>query len=102
MDKRAIHLGNEPVKFQKYGNDGEAIYALSRGVLNNKMIDLAEQNGVEFFFNHKKSKYSLLLEDNDEHIPDNNFKKIYHNKLLEIKNKFLWGSYKPHLIYAIS
>jgi kynurenine 3-monooxygenase len=53
MDKRAIHIGNEPVKFQKYGNDGEAIYALSRGVLNNKMIDLAEEHGVEFFFNHK-------------------------------------------------
>lgn len=53
MDKRAIHIGNEPVKFQKYGNDGEAIYALSRGVLNNKMIDLAEDAGVEFFFNHK-------------------------------------------------
>jgi len=53
MEKRAIHLKNEPLKFQYYGKDGEAIYSISRGVLNKKMIDLAENSGVEFFFNSK-------------------------------------------------
>lgn len=49
MDKRAIHNEDE-VKFQYYGMDGEAIYSISRGVLNRRMIDLAEQAGAEFHF----------------------------------------------------
>ena len=53
MDKRAIHNIDQSLNFQKYGKDGEAIYSLSRGVLNRKMIDLAEESGVEFFFEHK-------------------------------------------------
>ncbi len=52
MEKRAIHVGND-IKFQYYGNDGESIYSLSRGVLNRKMIDLAEEAGAEFFFEQK-------------------------------------------------
>ena len=49
MEKRAIHT-DEEVKFQYYGKDGEAIYSISRGVLNRRMIDLAEQAGAEFHF----------------------------------------------------
>jgi kynurenine 3-monooxygenase len=52
MEKRAIHVGND-VKLQYYGKDGESIYSLSRGVLNRKMIDLAEESGAEFFFEQK-------------------------------------------------
>jgi kynurenine 3-monooxygenase len=52
MDKRAIHL-KETLKFQNYGQEGESIYSISRGVLNRKMIDLAEQAGVTFFFDQK-------------------------------------------------
>ena len=53
VDKRAIHLKDEKLNYQYYGKDGEAIFSLSRGVLNRKMIDLAEAVGVEFFFEHK-------------------------------------------------
>lgn len=53
MDKRAIHLVNQPLAFQYYGKDGESIYSISRGVLNRRMISLAEEHGVEFFFNHR-------------------------------------------------
>ena len=59
MDKRAIHNIDQSLNYQKYGKDGEAIYSLSRGVLNRKMIDLAESNGVEFFFEHKVWDVSL-------------------------------------------
>jgi kynurenine 3-monooxygenase len=58
MEKRAIHLGND-IKFQYYGSDGESIYSLSRGVLNRKMIDLAEEAGAEFFFEQKIWDVSL-------------------------------------------
>jgi kynurenine 3-monooxygenase len=49
MDKRAIHVG-QTLNYQYYGKDGESIYSISRGLLNRKMVDLAEAEGVEFFF----------------------------------------------------
>ncbi|WP_298394466.1 NAD(P)/FAD-dependent oxidoreductase [Flavobacterium sp.] len=53
VEKRAIHVGENTVNEQFYGKDGEVIYSLSRGLLNKKMVDLAEQAGVEFFFEEK-------------------------------------------------
>ncbi|NNK75331.1 MAG: FAD-dependent monooxygenase, partial [Maribacter sp.] len=53
MDKRAMHVLGKPIYFQKYGKEGEAIWSISRGVLNRKMIDLAEKSGVIFKFNEK-------------------------------------------------
>jgi kynurenine 3-monooxygenase len=52
MDKRAIHLVDK-LNFQNYGLEGESIYSISRGILNRKMIDLAENAGAEFFFEQK-------------------------------------------------
>jgi kynurenine 3-monooxygenase len=52
MDKRAIHLVDK-LNFQNYGQEGESIYSISRGALNKRMIDLAEQAGAEFFFEQK-------------------------------------------------
>ena len=53
LDKRAMHVNNKPVYFQKYGKEGEAIWSISRGVLNRRMIDLAENEGAVFRFNEK-------------------------------------------------
>jgi len=53
LDKRAMHVDDKPVYFQKYGEDGEAMYSISRGILNRKMIDLAEEAGAEFRFEEK-------------------------------------------------
>jgi len=53
LDKRAMHVEGEPVYFQKYGEEGEAIYSISRGILNRKMIDLAESAGAKFRFEEK-------------------------------------------------
>lgn len=58
MEKRAIHLVDK-LNFQYYGNNGENIYSISRGVLNRKMIDLAEEAGAEFFFEQKIWDVSL-------------------------------------------
>ncbi|HBK83351.1 MAG TPA: kynurenine 3-monooxygenase, partial [Flavobacterium sp.] len=59
MIQRAIHTQDGRLNYQKYGKEGEAIYSLSRGVLNRKMIDLAEAFGVEFYFKHKVWDVSL-------------------------------------------
>ncbi len=53
LDKRAMHLLDEEVYYQKYGKEGEAIWSISRGVLNRRMIDLAEEAGASFRFNEK-------------------------------------------------
>ncbi|MFV8357286.1 FAD-dependent oxidoreductase [Flavobacterium sp. XS1P32] len=58
MDKRAIHLVDK-LNFQNYGQEGETIDSISRGILNRKMIDLAEAAGAEFFFEHKIWDVSL-------------------------------------------
>ncbi|MDI9312101.1 MAG: NAD(P)/FAD-dependent oxidoreductase [Limnohabitans sp.] len=66
VDKRAIHLKDGKLNYQYYGKDGEAIFSLSRGVLNRKMIDLAEEVGVEFKFEHKI--WDITLNDATLHI----------------------------------
>ncbi len=53
MHKRTMHINNKPEYHQYYGKEGEAIYSISRGVLNRKMITLAEEAGVVFRFNEK-------------------------------------------------
>lgn len=53
LDKRAMHVIDTPLYFQKYGKDGEAIWSISRGILNRKMISLAEEAGATFKFEEK-------------------------------------------------
>lgn len=59
LDKRAMHVVGQPEYYQKYGKDGEAIWSISRGVLNRTMIDLAESAGVTFKFEEKVWDVSL-------------------------------------------
>ena len=51
--KRAMHVDSKPIYYQNYGKEGEAIWSISRGLLNRKMIDLAEDTGVNFIFNER-------------------------------------------------
>jgi kynurenine 3-monooxygenase len=51
--KRAMHVIGKPLYYQDYGKEGEAIWSISRGVLNRRMIDLAEAAGAVFRFEEK-------------------------------------------------
>ena len=53
LNKRAMHVVGKPMYFQEYGKEGEAIWSISRGILNRKMIDLAEAAGATFRFQEK-------------------------------------------------
>ena len=53
LDKRAMHVIGKPEYYQKYGKDNEAIWSISRGLLNRRMVDLAESAGVAFRFEEK-------------------------------------------------
>lgn len=45
MYGRMIHDLKGNLTFQQYGKDGQAIYSVSRGKINAKMMDIAEQQG---------------------------------------------------------
>ena len=51
MYKRIMHSINGDLTEQLYGTNHEAIYSISRKSLNAKLIDIAEENKVDFFFN---------------------------------------------------
>ena len=53
MYRRVMHDVNGTLTFQPYGKDGQAIYSVSRGALNCKLMDLAEQSGVNIHFSHQ-------------------------------------------------
>lgn len=53
MHGRYIHNLDGSHVIQTYGKEGQFINSVSRGTLNCKLMDLAEENGVEIFFNHK-------------------------------------------------
>ena len=53
MHGRYIHNADGGTAFQAYGKEGQFINSVSRGELNKKLMDLAEQYGTEIYFNHK-------------------------------------------------
>lgn len=53
MHGRFLHQPGGATAFQPYGREGQFINSVSRGTLNNKLMDLAETNGIEIFFDHK-------------------------------------------------
>lgn len=57
--QRALHVRNKEVYYQPYGKEKEAIWSISRGVLNRTMIDLAEDAGAHFRFEEKVWDVSL-------------------------------------------
>lgn len=53
MYGRYIHNVDNSTVTQPYGINNQHINSVSRATLNMKLMDLAEKNGVEIYFNHK-------------------------------------------------
>lgn len=53
MHGRFLHNADGSTAYQAYGYEGQYINSVSRGELNKKLMDLAEENGAEIFFNEK-------------------------------------------------
>ena len=51
--KRVMHDVKGKLTDQPYGNEGQCIYSVSRVLMNQLMIDLAEKNGANLNFNEK-------------------------------------------------
>ncbi len=59
MRGRMIHHLSGETTFQPYGKEGQAIYSVSRGDLNETLITEAEKSGVQFHFNHQLSSINF-------------------------------------------
>ncbi len=53
MYGRYLHQADGASAFQQYGRNNEAIYSVSRGELNKKLMTLAEKEGVKIHFEHR-------------------------------------------------
>ena len=56
---RVMHDVNGNLTFQDYCKDGQAIYSVSRGGLNCKLMDLAEASGVKIHFEERCTSVNL-------------------------------------------
>jgi len=53
MHGRFIHNQEGSMAFQPYGKEGQFINSVSRAALNKKLIDLAEEAGIDFHFHQR-------------------------------------------------
>jgi kynurenine 3-monooxygenase len=56
MHGRFIHNADGASAFQPYGKEGQFINSVSRSELNKKLMDLAEENGIEIYFHQRCTK----------------------------------------------
>ncbi|RYY68693.1 MAG: FAD-dependent monooxygenase [Chitinophagaceae bacterium] len=76
MHGRQMHNADGSSAYQAYGKEGQFINSVSRGELNKMLMDLAEANGVEIFFNHKCENIDWK---NKEINFENNSQPVTHN-----------------------
>lgn len=60
MYGRYLHQPDGTHAFQQYGKNNEAIYSVSRGDLNKKLMTLAEQEGVRIHFEKRCARVDVL------------------------------------------
>jgi kynurenine 3-monooxygenase len=59
MHGRMMHAPDGTLTFQPYGQAGQAIYSVSRGLLNQALTHAAEQAGASFYFGHRCRRVDL-------------------------------------------
>jgi len=59
MHRRAMHDREGNLTYQPYGKEGQFINSVSRSALNIVLMNKAEEQGVEFHFQHRISKVDL-------------------------------------------
>lgn len=59
MNGRFLHQADGSAAFQQYGKNNEAIYSVSRGELNKRLMTLAEEKGVKIHFDQRCIKVDV-------------------------------------------
>ena len=78
MTGRIMHSEEGDLSYQPYGQEGQAIYSISRGGVNARMMDIAEQDGdATIYYNHQctgvdleAGKVRLLNKETNETVND--------------------------------
>jgi len=87
MPGRMMHDNKGNLTYQPYGEEGQAIYSVSRGGLNCRLMDLAEESGVTIHFNQRCVEVDLDQASIVVEGPDGN-KKITGNRLIGADGAF--------------
>ncbi len=82
MNGRFIHNVDGSHAYQPYGKEGQFINSVSRATLNMKLMDLAEQMGIDINFNQKCTaidwkKNEVSFEDNNLKLQTLNFQLLF-------------------------
>ncbi len=82
MHCRYIHNANGTHVTQPYGKEGQFINSVSRATLNMKLMDLAEQHGIEIYFNQKCigvdwNKNEITFENSHQQLSTINFQLLF-------------------------
>src|ERR1044072_8704457 len=59
MYGRYLHQADGSAAFQQYGKNNEAIYSVSRGELNKKLMSLAEKHGARIIFDQRCTRVDV-------------------------------------------
>ncbi len=75
MTGRVMHSTEGNLTYQPYGKEGQAIFSVSRGDLNKKMVEIAVSKGAKIYYNHKcidantnKGELVFLNTENNEQV----------------------------------
>ena len=76
MYGRQLHMPDGSEAYQPYSKNNEAIYSVSRGELNKRLMTLAEQNGVNIAFEHRCAHVDVVNNKIQFTMPDNTSKTV--------------------------
>ena len=85
MHGRFLHNADGSTAYQPYGNEGQFINSVSRGELNKKLMDLAEQHGAEIIFNEMCT--GINWQKDEIH-----FQNTLNSQLLTVNYQLVFGS----------
>ena len=95
MYGRQLHMPDGSEVFQPYSKNNEAIYSVSRGELNKRLMTLAEQCGVNIEFEHRCAHVDVQNNKISFSLPDGTNKSVQADLLFGADGAFsaLRGSY---------
>jgi kynurenine 3-monooxygenase len=76
MYGRYLHQPDGNTAFQPYSKNNEAIYSVSRGELNRKLMTLAEKNGAKIIFEHRCTGVDVAANTLHFELPDKSVKVV--------------------------
>jgi len=88
MYGRYLHQPDGNTAFQPYSKNNEAIYSVSRGDLNKKLMTLSEKHGVKIHFEHRCTNVDVASNVITFELPDKSQKTVHADLLFGADGAF--------------